>query len=327
MVHHPVQKVLVISNPSGVSIASCTFFSSSLTQFVRIGSEAHTDTMSFSSDQQITVLQETVVTTRQKFIADFDDVDESYIGSMTIEVFLNYIERQRLTHMPHRGSHWDKVLKWAEFFALQISGYATAVEGFISDSKPAARLIWTACRTLLQVGQSLSQIRSWLKGSSSARRMPKRWKQPLGCSTSLVCLSLCCYVTTSFSRPIATFEGRWLKLSTTCLCWFAKSASITVSAFMEQPSRQAWTLTASLGNKLADFISVRITSPTRCGNTASMTISQLRFELFANGLGLETALSKSFSKTTILRQVIAMNIPVNGSRAISLPLPAAKMRR
>lgn len=108
--------------------------------------------MSYSRDQQVTILQETVVVTRKKFIADFDEVDESIIGDMTIETFLNYIERQRLTHMPHRGSHWDKVLKWAEFFALQVSGYATAVEAFVPDSRNAANLIWTASRALLQVG-------------------------------------------------------------------------------------------------------------------------------------------------------------------------------
>lgn len=70
---------------------------------------------------------------------------------MTIEGFLEYIERQRLTYMPHRGSRWDKVLKWAEFFALQISSYAMAVESFVPDSKVAAKLIWSASRTLLEV--------------------------------------------------------------------------------------------------------------------------------------------------------------------------------
>ena len=113
-------------------------------------SETH---VSFSKDQQITVLQETVVSTRGKFSAQFDHVDEHYINNMTIDGFLEYIERQRLTHMPHRGSRWDKVLKWAEFFGLQISGYAKAVEAFVPDSKLAAKLIWAACRTLLEVCQ------------------------------------------------------------------------------------------------------------------------------------------------------------------------------
>ena len=107
--------------------------------------------VSFAKDQQITVLQETVISTRGKFVAQFDRVDEHYIHNMTIDGFLEYIERQRLTYMPHRGSRWDKVLKWAEFFGLQISGYAKTVESFVPDSKLAAKLIWAASRTLLEV--------------------------------------------------------------------------------------------------------------------------------------------------------------------------------
>ncbi len=78
-------------------------------------------------------------------------MDESFIHNMGIERFLDHVERQRLTYMPHRGSRWDKVLKWTEYFALQISGYAKAVESFVPDSDIAAKLIWIACRALLEV--------------------------------------------------------------------------------------------------------------------------------------------------------------------------------
>jgi hypothetical protein len=59
--------------------------------------------------------------------------------------------------MPQRGSRWDKVLKWAEFFALQISGYEKAVSPFISHGKGAVKLIWAACRVLIEVSVLLSQ--------------------------------------------------------------------------------------------------------------------------------------------------------------------------
>ena len=114
--------------------------------------------VSFTKDQQVRVLHETVIFTCGKFIADFDQVDEQYIHAMSIHGFLEYIERQRLTYMPHRGSRWDKVLKWAEFFGLQISGYAKAVEGFVPESKTAARLIWAACQILLEVRLPLIAI-------------------------------------------------------------------------------------------------------------------------------------------------------------------------
>ena len=104
-----------------------------------------------SSDRQVTNLGETVLSTCSRFITEFDNVNESCIYNMTIERFLDYVERQRLTYMPHRGSRWDKVLKWTEYFALQISGYAKTVESFVPDSDMAAKLIWTACRALLEV--------------------------------------------------------------------------------------------------------------------------------------------------------------------------------
>ena len=84
-------------------------------------------------------------------MAHFDGVDDYYIHNLTIDGFLEYVERQRLTYMPHRGSRWDKVLKWAEFFALQLSGYAKVVESFVPESQLAAKLIWAASRTLLEV--------------------------------------------------------------------------------------------------------------------------------------------------------------------------------
>lgn len=116
-----------------------------------LGADSHSTAASHIGEQQITILEETVIWTCQKFIAEFDEVDERHIHSMNVEEYFEYIERQRLTHMPHRGSHWDKVLKWAEFFGLQISGYANTVEPFTAESKFAARLIWTACRALLEV--------------------------------------------------------------------------------------------------------------------------------------------------------------------------------
>lgn len=69
----------------------------------------------------------------------------------SIETFLDYIEHQRLTHMPHRGSVWDKVLKWAEFFALQVSAYEKVAAPYVSETKEAAKLIWIGSRVLLDV--------------------------------------------------------------------------------------------------------------------------------------------------------------------------------
>ena len=105
----------------------------------------------YEADETTASLHQSVIIVRRKFVNELDDVEDSSIESVAIENVLEYIERQRLIHMPHRGSHWDKVLKWAEFFALQLSRYAAAAEPFASESKAAARLIWTATKSLLNV--------------------------------------------------------------------------------------------------------------------------------------------------------------------------------
>lgn len=85
-------------------------------------------------------------------------MDEHYIDSMNMESFLEYIEDERLTNMPQRGCRWDKVLQWAEYFALQISGYEMVLAPFVPDSREAAQLIWASCRSLIEVCSDIHSI-------------------------------------------------------------------------------------------------------------------------------------------------------------------------
>jgi hypothetical protein len=105
----------------------------------------------FASDQQITVLRDVVVEIGRRFIREYRHVDEDYIDSVTIESLINYIDQERLINMPHQGGKWDRVLKWAEFFALQIAGYEEAVSPFVPDSRIASKLIGVASQVLLEV--------------------------------------------------------------------------------------------------------------------------------------------------------------------------------
>ena len=111
-------------------------------------SSSHT----FPSDQQVTVLRQTVMRTRDKFLHDSVLMNEQCLDELTIESFKEFIECERLNNMPKQGSKWDKVLKWAEFFAIQISEYEKAIRSFVPDSQGAAKLIWAACRILIEVG-------------------------------------------------------------------------------------------------------------------------------------------------------------------------------
>lgn len=70
----------------------------------------------------------------------------------SLDSFLDFVASDRLRRVPHRGSRWDKILRWAEYFAIQISILHEAVGMFVPNSTETARLIWQSCQILLQVG-------------------------------------------------------------------------------------------------------------------------------------------------------------------------------
>lgn len=67
------------------------------------------------------------------------------------ESFLNFVANERLHRMPHRGSRWDKILRWAEYFASMVSTLHESVSSFVPNSAETAQAIWSGCRILLQV--------------------------------------------------------------------------------------------------------------------------------------------------------------------------------
>jgi hypothetical protein len=89
-----------------------------------------------------------------KILAQFDTIDALLIGNMNIEKFSDYIARERLSSMPHRGSLWDRVLRWAEFYALQIDNYAKKIGAFVPESQYAARQIYTLLYSIVELGET-----------------------------------------------------------------------------------------------------------------------------------------------------------------------------
>ncbi|KAN0098801.1 hypothetical protein V8E51_014464 [Hyaloscypha variabilis] len=79
---------------------------------------------------------------------------EQFLDSCnSVEIFFDFVAGIRLREMPHPSSRWDKILKWAEFFAAQVYGYSEEVSQFADYSQKAAQIIWAACRSLLELGQ------------------------------------------------------------------------------------------------------------------------------------------------------------------------------
>ena len=105
----------------------------------------------FSEDHQIAIVKITTRKLRVRVVQELDDVDDSFLEKMTIEAFLEYLTIERLRHMPHRGSRWDEVLKYAEYFSLQISAYGESVGPFVPESRNAAHLALANCYLLLEV--------------------------------------------------------------------------------------------------------------------------------------------------------------------------------
>ena len=103
------------------------------------------------TNTQYSIVRRTAFYVREKVVRELSDVDDGFFGHMNIESFLEYITHERLTNMPHRGSRWDKVLKSAEFFAIQINMFSESAEKFIDSSKMAADVALGNCRLLLEV--------------------------------------------------------------------------------------------------------------------------------------------------------------------------------
>lgn len=76
---------------------------------------------------------------------------DALTATTSIKSFFDFVANDRLRRMPHRGSRWDKILRWAEYFAAQVSLYHESVGRFVPNSEETAQLLWTSCRILLQV--------------------------------------------------------------------------------------------------------------------------------------------------------------------------------
>jgi hypothetical protein len=108
-------------------------------------------TITRTSSVQIIRVIETTQTIKGRIIRELDDIDEHYFESVNLESYLEFIADQRLIHMPRKGSQWDRVLKAAEFFGLQIYRFGSAVSHFVKESKYASFAALASCRLLLEV--------------------------------------------------------------------------------------------------------------------------------------------------------------------------------
>ncbi|KAK0672772.1 hypothetical protein QBC41DRAFT_343650 [Cercophora samala] len=85
------------------------------------------------------------------------DYTETYFKHVDIESYLEYISDERLIHMPRRGSDWDRVLKSAQFFGLQLSGLGSNVGEFCLGAQQASITALGSTQILLEIGHQQAQ--------------------------------------------------------------------------------------------------------------------------------------------------------------------------
>ena len=86
-----------------------------------------------------------------KHVVRLDEYDEAFIQEMDLPSYLEYVDDERLFHMPRRGSNWDRVLRSAQFFGLQLWSFGDKLGPSSSEIKAASVTALVSCRVLLDV--------------------------------------------------------------------------------------------------------------------------------------------------------------------------------
>lgn len=80
----------------------------------------------------------------------------SFTTKSPIDEYLQYIWDERLIHMPRKGSGWDRVLRTAEAFGLQIWSLAERLGKNVDDgSFELASAALSSCQVLLHVSSPI----------------------------------------------------------------------------------------------------------------------------------------------------------------------------
>lgn len=122
-----------------------------------LGSSGFTRSMSYRSQTTVEadgdILERVIRTVCHAFIRDVGDIDESFLQGMNIDAFVDTLNKERLITMPHRGSTYDRALRAAEYFALQVSNFGEALKQSVPASIQGAKVALTGCHILLSFGQ------------------------------------------------------------------------------------------------------------------------------------------------------------------------------
>lgn len=105
-----------------------------------------------TNNQKLLSLRDTTQRVISVYNAELGSSSDQFLAScQSVEVFFDAIAGIRLRQMPHNSSRWDRILKWAEFFTLQVLGLSEEVSRFAAYSEQASHIIWASSLALIQV--------------------------------------------------------------------------------------------------------------------------------------------------------------------------------
>ncbi|KAK4230350.1 hypothetical protein QBC38DRAFT_452274 [Podospora fimiseda] len=93
----------------------------------------------------------------QAKICKLGEYNESFFSSVDLQSYLEYISDERLIHMPRRGSAWDRVLRSAQFFGLQLARLGINVARYCPEAEVASITALASTQILLEIGPQQAQ--------------------------------------------------------------------------------------------------------------------------------------------------------------------------
>ncbi|KAK0745016.1 hypothetical protein B0T21DRAFT_448085 [Apiosordaria backusii] len=119
-----------------------------------------TSTVAQSQVSTVTLQLTRVIDTSKEIrshIYKFGDYTETFFKHVDLESYLEYISDERLIHMPRRGSDWDRVLRYAQFFGLQLWSLGSNVGDYCVGAQQASITALGSTQILLEIGPQQAQ--------------------------------------------------------------------------------------------------------------------------------------------------------------------------
>jgi len=104
----------------------------------------------------INSIQETALLLRRKSASELGAGVSQNASNVSFINLVESIRSERLATLPHKGGRWDKVLIRALYFAEQLHGFESAVQGFAAGNDAAGQIGYGHARLLLEVSDDFS---------------------------------------------------------------------------------------------------------------------------------------------------------------------------